>query len=145
MKCFDHVWTNDFSTKEGFKFWTRFNLHVWNPKARITFKKSESTYHFQDFPQMCSMNSLASAKKVSKIQKREPIKIWSGFFNRFIWHERTNCLNLKLHRKDFLQDFTCRILLDKSPLKGEGQEIQQKLKKFWFENLFGDGSRSTLK
>ena len=65
MKCFDHFWTNDFSTKEGFKnFKLDLILHVRNLKARITFKISHK---------MCSMNSLASAKRFAEIQK-EPIK-----------------------------------------------------------------------
>ena len=98
-------------------------MHVWNPKARITFKKSESTYHFPDFPQI-SMNFLGPSKKGFRNSKKQPIKSDQDF-NRLIWHERTNCLNLKLH-KNILQDFTCWILFDTSPLKGECRKIQHK-------------------
>ena len=47
MKCFDHFWTNDFSTKEGFKnFKLDLILHVRNLKARITFWKHGSLSRF---------------------------------------------------------------------------------------------------
>ena len=64
-------------------------MHVRNPKARITFKISHK---------MCSMNSLALAKKVCR-NSRKPIKNLAGFPYRLAWHKRTNCLSLKLHRK----------------------------------------------
>ena len=69
MKCFDHFWTNDFSTKEGFKIF----------KLDLTFAcmKTESTYHFlkaritfKISHKMCSMNSLALAKKVHRNSKK---------------------------------------------------------------------------
>ena len=103
-------------------------------------RKQDSLYEISH--KMCSMNSLASAKKVCR-NSRKPIKNLAGFSYRLAWHKRTNCLSLKLHRKNFAR-VTCWILFDKLPLKGECQKIQWKMKDLnW--NLFGDGSWSTLK
>ena len=94
--------------------------------------KSESTYHFQKIRKHVSLSRFptifyefpwAQQKGFQKF-KKQPIKSDQDF-NRLIWHERTNCLNLKLH-KNILQDFTCWILFDKSPLKGECRKIQHK-------------------
>ena len=111
--------------------------------------KSESTYHFlkaritfKISHKMCSMNSLALAKKVCR-NSRKPIKNPAEFSYRLAWHKRTNCLSLKPHRKNFAR-VTCWILFDKLPSKGECHKIQQKMK-IWNWNLFGDGSWSTLK
>jgi len=94
--------------------------------------KSESTYHFlkaritfKISHKMCSMNSLALAKKVCR-NSRKPIKNPAEFSYRLAWHKRTNCLSLKPHRKNFAR-VTCWILFDKLPSKGQCHKIQQKL------------------
>ena len=59
-------------------------------------RKQDSLYEISH--KMCSMNSLALAKKVCR-NSRKPIKNLAGFSYRLAWHKRTNCLSLKLHRK----------------------------------------------
>ena len=143
MKCFDHFWTNDFSTKEGFK---NFTLDL------IFCLKSESTYHFQKirkhvslsgFPTILFYEFSGPSKKGFRNSKREPIKSDQDF-NRLIWHERTNCLNLKLHRKDFCKISHAEFCLTNHHWRVKVRKFNKSWK-IWFENLFGDGSRSTLK